>query len=134
MWQEVYLLKFSIFAISLELLDFRHMCVNTFLLEILRSIDWCFKKYRLSVKKIKFCSKSCLSVNLVKKWERQDIALSKPFNFYLKHFLIFRIISEIINKKYFRRNSRDRRKIFVRKFDFVLGEHDTTGGRPPKNF
>ena len=33
-----------------------------------------------------------------------------------------------------RRNSGDRRKIFVRKLDFVLGEHDTRGGRPPKNF
>ena len=55
MWQEVYLKKFFIFAISLKLLDFRHMCVNTFLLEILRSIDWCFKKYVLSVKKIKLC-------------------------------------------------------------------------------
>jgi len=26
------------------------------------------------------------------------------------------------------------RKIFVQKFHFVLGEHDVTGGRPPKNF
>ena len=78
--------------------------------------------------------KSSLLVNLLKKRERQDIALSKPFNFYLKHFLIFLIINEIFSKKYKRRNSRDRRKIFGQKLDFVLGEHDVTGGRPPKNF
>ena len=80
------------------------------------------------------CLKRSSLVNLLKKRERQDVALSKPFNFYLKHFLIFRIINEIFKKMCKRRNSGDRRKIFVRKLDFVLGEHDTRGGRPPKNF
>ena len=77
---------------------------------------------------------SSLLVNLLKKRERQDIAPSKPFNFYLKHFLIFRIINEIFKKMCESRNFRDRRKIFAQKLDFVLGEHDTIGGRPPKNF
>ena len=76
---------------------------------------------------------SSLLVNLLKKRERQDIALSKPFNFYLKHFLIFRIIREIFKRKCKRRNSGDRRKSIAQKFDFVLGEHDAIGGRPPKN-
>ena len=77
---------------------------------------------------------SSLLVNLLKKQERQDIVPSKPYNFYLKHFLIFRIIREIFKKKCKRRNSGDRRKSFAQKLDFVLGEHDTKGGRPPKNF
>ena len=78
---------------------------------------------------------SSLLVNLLKKRERQDIVPSKPYNFYLKHFLIFLIIiTEIFKKKCKRRNSGDRRKSFAQKLDFVLGEHDTKGGRPPKNF
>ena len=32
------------------------------------------------------------------------------------------------------RNSLSDGKIFVQKVDFVLGEHNTTGGRPPTNF
>ena len=46
----------------------------------------------------KFELESFLLVNLIKKWERQTIALSKPFNFYLKHFLIFWTINEIFKK------------------------------------
>ena len=54
----------------------------------------------LSVKKIKLCSKCSLSVDLLNKWERQNIALFKPFNFYLKHFLIFWIINEIFKEMF----------------------------------
>ena len=43
-------------------------------------------------------------------------------------------MSEILKKKCKRRNFGDRRKIFGQKLDFVLGEHDMTGGRPPTNF
>ena len=81
-----------------------------------------------SIKQIQLTLITFLWVHLRKNWGHQNVALSKPFNFYSKHFLILRRIKEIFNKKDSDRNSGSDRKIFVEKFDFVLGEHDTIGG------
>ena len=98
-----------------------------------RRVDWCIKKYMVPFKKMKLRLTSFLWIHLWKKWGHHNIDLSKPFNFYFKHFFVLRRISEIFNKKDWDRNSLSDRKIFVQKFDFVSGEHDTIGGRS-KNF
>ena len=53
--------------------------------------------------------------------------------------LLFETFFNILNnkrdiKKKVQTSKFRRRKIFGQKFDFVLGEHDTRGGRPPTNF
>ena len=66
---------------------------------------------------------SFLWVHLRKNGGHRNIAVTKWFNFYSKHFLILWKTNEIFNKK-------DRtNKMFGQKLDFVLGEYDTTGGR-----
>ena len=105
----------------------------TFLYRMPGHIDWCIKKCMVPFKKIRLRLISFLWDHLWKKWGHQNIALSKLFNFYSKHFLIFWRISEIFIKKDWNRNSGNDRKIFVQKFDFVSGEYDTIGGRS-KNF
>ena len=74
---------------------------NTFLFRMLRRVYRSIKNYMMLFKQIKLGSKSFLCVDLRKNWGRQNVALYKPFNFYLKHFLIFWIINEKYKKKDF---------------------------------
>ena len=52
------------------------------------------------------------------------------FEFVLGAYKLKRGLSRNYSKNY--RNTSH--KIFGQKLDFVLGEHDMTGGRPPTNF
>ena len=89
---------------------FCHIWLNIFLQRMPGCIDYNIRKYMMSFKKIRSSLRSFLWVHLQKNWEHWNVALSKPFNFCSKHFLILWRINEIFKKKneyrYFSKNSK----------------------------